>query len=92
MGGISLALKPREETIVSVNGEFIDNVFLGKENALENVIENAGVPGVGLDVDNGIPEGQLLFDSTAANKDGYICTDNTSGAAVWVKITAASAP
>ena len=53
------------------------------------VTEKAGVPVVTDDVDAGFLVGDIIIDTVAAPREGYKCTNNAAGAAVWEKTTTA---
>ncbi len=63
---------------MSVQQSFIDVVFVGKKNFIEDIVPYAGVPGYNADV-----VGELVYDYT--NDDGYIATDKVG---TWVKLNA----
>jgi len=54
-----------------------------------NITQKAGAPVVTDDIDAGFVVGDIIVDTSASPREGYKCTDNTVGAAVWEKTTTA---
>lgn len=59
-------------------------------NTLQNNYAGAGVPGAGNDSSEGYSVGSFWIDVSASPHEAYRCTDNSLGAAIWIKTTLTS--